>query len=195
MALAALGSAGLASICCLGPLVLAGLGLGGLGLAAALSSYRPVFLGLTGVILGLAFYFVYRKRSVSCADGSCELRSGGRGVKAALWLVTAIAAAMALFPYWYSPPAAVSRVPAVAGARTLSFAVAGMECAACAGTIEQSVGKVPGVVSAEIDYDRRLLKVAAGPATDPGAVLQAVAAAGYKAELLNKETGSPPRGQ
>ncbi len=188
MALAALGSAGLASICCIGPLVLAGL-----GLAAALSNYRPLFLGLTGVILGLAFYFVYRKRPVACADGSCELRSGGRGVKAGLWLVTAIAAAMALFPYWYSPPAAVNRASSAAGALVLSFTVSGMDCAACTAVIKRSVEKVPGIVSADIDYDGRLLKVLAGQDIDPQTVLQAVAAAGYRAEPVNGENDDEPR--
>ncbi|MCI0409771.1 MAG: hypothetical protein L0191_14615 [Acidobacteria bacterium] len=37
-------SAGLASICCLGPLALAGAGLGSLGLAIGLAKYRPLFL-------------------------------------------------------------------------------------------------------------------------------------------------------
>ncbi len=43
----ALISASLASICCVGLLVLAALGLGGVGFAAGLVKYRPLFWGLT----------------------------------------------------------------------------------------------------------------------------------------------------
>lgn len=99
--LGALISASLASICCLGPLVLVGLGLGGLGLAAGLSKYRPVFLALTAIFLGAVFYLTYRKREVACADGSCQLRSGSKAMKTALWIITALAIALAMFPYWY----------------------------------------------------------------------------------------------
>lgn len=185
MALAALGSAGLASICCIGPLVLAGLGVGSLGLAAGLTRYRSLFLGLTGVILAFAFYFVYRKRSVACADGSCELRSGSRNAKAILWIVTLLTAAMAAFPCWSSLLPTGNRPSIAPGAHVLSLKISGMDCAACTIAIKRSVEKVPGVVSSDIDFDGRLAKVATDPKADPQAVLKAVEAAGYKAELLN----------
>jgi copper chaperone CopZ len=192
MALSALGSAGLASICCIGPLVLAGLGVGGLGFAA-LSRYRPLFLALTGIILIIAFYFAYRKRSVSCADGSCKQRSGSPGVKAVLWVVAVLAVALAFFPYWPSLHSAGSRASAPAAAQTLLFKVSGMTCAACTVAIKKSVEKVPGVSSADIDFDRQLLKITTSPKTDPKAVLNAVASAGYKAELLTGGNNVTPR--
>ncbi len=99
--LGAIVSAALASICCLGPLVLLGLGLGGLGLAVGLAKYRTLFLGLTALLLGMAFYFTYRKREALCADGTCQLRSGSKAMKMALWIITALAIALATFPYWY----------------------------------------------------------------------------------------------
>lgn len=182
--LAALASAGLASVCCLGPLIVTGLGLGSLGLAAGLSSYRPFFLAITGVVLAVAFYLAYRKRSVNCADGSCELRSGGPAMKAGVWALAALAAAMATFPSWsgrlvLSAPAAVP-----AGAQIMSLKVAGMDCQACTAAIKQSVSKVPGVLSADIDFSRGEATVASNGKADPGAVIRAVEAAGYKAELI-----------
>lgn len=98
--LGALISASFASICCLGPIVLVGLGLGGAGLAAGLTKYRPLFLALTAALLGSAFYLTYRKRKIACADGTCELRSGGKTAKAALWIITALAFGLMSFPYW-----------------------------------------------------------------------------------------------
>ena len=93
-------SASLASICCLGPLALVGLGLGGVGLAAGLVKSRPFFLALTAVFLGLAFYFTYRKREVACPDGSCRLRAGSRTMKVTLWVIAAAAVGLATYPNW-----------------------------------------------------------------------------------------------
>lgn len=185
MAFAALGSAGLASICCIGPLVLAGLGAGSLGLAAWLSQYRPLFLGLTGALLAAAFHFVYRKRPVTCADGSCEQRSGGRNLKAGLWAATLLAAAMAAFPRWASLLLTGNRASIGPGAHTLSLKISGMNCAACTIAIKRSVEKVPGVISVDIDFAGRRAKVETALKADPQAVLKAVDEAGYKAELYN----------
>lgn len=183
--LAALASAGLASICCLGPLVVTGLGLGSLGLAAGLSKYRSLFLAMTGVVLAVAFHLAYRKRSAACADGSCELRSGGRAMKAGVWMVAALAAAMATFPNWSGRFVSSAPVAVPAGAEILALKVSGMDCAACTAAIKQSVEKVPGVLSADIDFSGGRATVVSDGKVDPGAVIRAVEAAGYKAELLN----------
>ena len=50
-----------ASACCVGPLVLLGLGIGGawVGTLTALEPYRPALIGLTAVFIGLAFRALY----------------------------------------------------------------------------------------------------------------------------------------
>ncbi|MBI2384656.1 MAG: heavy-metal-associated domain-containing protein [Elusimicrobia bacterium] len=183
--LAALASAGLASVCCLGPLVVTGLGLGSLGLAAGLTKYRPLFLALTGIILAVAFYLAYRRRSVTCVDGSCELRSGSRAMKAGVWTLAALAAAMATFPSWSGRFVSSAPVAVPAGTQVLSLKVTGMDCEACTAAIKQSVEKVPGVLSARIDFTGQRATVVSDGNADPRAVIQAVATAGYKAELIN----------
>lgn len=100
----------LASVCCIGPLVFAalGVGVGATGFLAgtasflkALLPYRPVFIGLTACLLGLAFYLAYRKPGASCAPGMpCGAVSGRRANRALLWIVTALAMALVLAPYW-----------------------------------------------------------------------------------------------
>jgi len=57
----AIGSAIAASICCLGPLALAVLGLGGGALLLKFEPYRPYFLIVTALFLGAAFYLTYRR--------------------------------------------------------------------------------------------------------------------------------------
>ena len=97
--LGALMSATLASICCLGPAILISLGVGA-GVAAELSKYRPIFLLITAVLLGVAFYLTYRQRQVQCTDGSCRMVSPGRGAKLFLWVVTFTAIGLIAKPYW-----------------------------------------------------------------------------------------------
>lgn len=186
----ALLSALLASLCCIGPLLLAALGLGSLGLAE-LSRYRPVFLLLTALTLAAAFYFMYRRSPAACAAGVCQ-PPAGRGLKAGLWVITALAAALAAFPCWSALLPARNRLVVPAHAVILSFSITGMHCAACAETVENSVRQVAGVFSAGISYDSRLLKVASAQGTAPETVLSAVAAAGYGAEYLDQKAGDGP---
>src|SRR3989338_8143027 len=48
-----------ASACCIGPFVLAVLGLGGAASALALAPYRPWLLGASFLLLGASFYLTY----------------------------------------------------------------------------------------------------------------------------------------
>ncbi|NNN06687.1 MAG: heavy-metal-associated domain-containing protein [Elusimicrobia bacterium] len=185
--MAALASAALASVCCLGPLVLAGLGLGSLGFAAGLVKYRPFFLALTAVILTVAFYETYRKREVVCPDGSCDRRAVGRAAKVGLWVVTALAAALAFFPNWSSRMIGSGRATAPAGAQVLALKISGMGCADCVLEIRRALEKVPGVLSADVDFSAGTARVASDGTADPRAVIAAVAAAGYKAALIGGE--------
>lgn len=183
MGLAALFSAGMASVCCIGPLVLTALGLGSLGLAAGLTQYRPLFLVVAALVLGAGFYFAYRKREVACADGSCELRSGSKRMKAGLWGLTALTVALATFPTWSACLLARKTAAAPADAKVLALKVSGMTCEVCANAITTSVEKVPGVYSARVDFEQgtAVVKTREGVAAD--AVLRAVESAGYKAQI------------
>lgn len=60
-----------ASVCCVGPLVLLALGIGGtwVGSLTAMEPFRPVFILLTLLFLGLAFRKLYIALRV-CAPGT-----------------------------------------------------------------------------------------------------------------------------
>ncbi len=100
----------LASLCCVGPLVLAALGVGvgvtgflasAAGTLKALLPYRPFFIGLTTLLLGVAFYLSYRKSKSARAPGAtCAPASVRSQHRAVLWVVTALALALILAPYW-----------------------------------------------------------------------------------------------
>ncbi len=90
-----------ASACCLGPLVLTILGIGGAASALALAPYRPYLIALTVVLLGTAFYITYRRRAQACAPGeTCEMPTANRTGKVLLWVATALILLAIAFPYY-----------------------------------------------------------------------------------------------
>jgi mercuric ion transport protein len=98
----AVGAAIAASVCCIGPLLLALLGLGGGALLLKLAPYRPYFLAATGLILAGAFYVTYRRAPAEhCEPGTACASSGSRkGQKIVLWIVTGTVLLLATFPYY-----------------------------------------------------------------------------------------------
>ena len=99
-------SAFLASACCVGPLVLALLGLSGGALLAKFEPYRPYFTVVTFALLGTGFYFTYRKpvatTGASTVTGDacgCPAPRTRRTGKVMLWVATAMVLAFLAFPY------------------------------------------------------------------------------------------------
>ena len=89
------------SACCIGPVALLGLGVGGAwGVRlAALEPYRPLLIGMSVALLAFAFYRAYRTRpSGACTeDGSCSSAAQrlGRGT---LWIVSPLILALLALP-------------------------------------------------------------------------------------------------
>ena len=93
-----------ASICCIGPIAAAFLGLASFGALVKYEQFRPLFTGLTLVLLAGAFYLTYRRRPVeACEPGSiCATHptSVNRIHRLALWVITAIVLIVLTFPTW-----------------------------------------------------------------------------------------------
>ena len=91
-----------ASVCCLGPLLLLAMGIGGawIGNLTAMEKYRPIWMAATLLFLGLAFVRVYRKpKEYACAVGSSCPPNAGRRNKVLLWIVTAVVLGLLALPY------------------------------------------------------------------------------------------------
>jgi len=93
-----------ASICCIGPILLLSLGIGGAWISSLVlfEPYRPIFIGLTLLFLGLAFYRVYiaprtRDRGSVCCDVRV-LKHWRLGV----WITAIIALGLIAVP-WFAP--------------------------------------------------------------------------------------------
>ncbi len=91
------------SSCCVLPLVFVSIGVTGPWMASltVLAPYRPIFIGLTLLMLGLGFYFAYRRpKSVACAtDGDCGDTASRRATKVLLWIGTGVILVGIGFPY------------------------------------------------------------------------------------------------
>jgi len=93
-----------ASVCCVGPLVLLALGVSGawIGNLAALEPYRPIFIVLMLLFLGLAFRQLYRVPQ-ACAPGTpcADPRTNSRQ-RAIFWVVAGSLLALLAVP-WFAP--------------------------------------------------------------------------------------------
>lgn len=108
-AIGALLAAVAASACCVLPLVLLGLGVGGAwaGSLSALEPYRPIFAAVTLALLAVGFYFAYR-RPRECGEGAnCGTPRSRRLTRTGIWVAAVLALAMLAFPY--VSPALVGR--------------------------------------------------------------------------------------
>jgi mercuric ion transport protein len=93
----------LASACCLGPLLLAFLGISGAAFARLFEPLRPYLLVVTYALLGGAFYITYRPQAGACGPGAaCTMPRANRLGKAVLWLAAIVVVLTTAFP-WYSP--------------------------------------------------------------------------------------------
>ncbi|CAO1665784.1 MULTISPECIES: mercuric ion transporter MerT [Salinicola] len=91
----------LASICCLGPLVLIMLGISGawIGNLTALEPYRPLFIGVALVAMFFAWRRIFRPAE-QCQPGDvCAVPRVRVAYKVIFWLVSLLVLIALVFPY------------------------------------------------------------------------------------------------
>lgn len=91
-----------ASVCCVGPLVLLALGIGGTWISylTAFEPYQPIFVIFTLIFLFLAFRKLYILPRQCSDDESCALPSVLRNQKIIFWIVSLLLIALLAFPYY-----------------------------------------------------------------------------------------------
>jgi len=91
-----------ASSCCIVPLALFSVGVGGawIGNLTALAPYQPIFTAVAIGFLGYGYYLAYRKPKAVCAeDAACARPLPNRIVRIALWSASVLLVAAITFPY------------------------------------------------------------------------------------------------
>ncbi|MCH7615316.1 MAG: mercury transporter MerT [Nitrospinae bacterium] len=99
-----------ASLCCIGPVVFAalGVGVGATGILASTAGflkafvpYRPFFIVVALAAIGTGFYLVYRKPKADCNLESHFTDSRTRSKPVViLWMATVLTLFFVLSPYW-----------------------------------------------------------------------------------------------
>lgn len=153
-------TAAAASLCCTGPILLAGLGAGSLAGFAWLEPIRP-YLGLAAVgLLGWAFWRSYRPRAVE-ACCSIEEWKGLSLQRKSLWGIAPLVLVLLAFPYLQASLASrhadSSVVTGQAPAEQSTWAIAGMTCAGCAAGLEASLAAAKGMKVCEVHFDDGLM--------------------------------------
>ena len=182
-----------ASACCWIPLLLIALGVSAGGVGAWFEQYRWLFLGITAVLLGAGFYFVYFRKPYcapgsTCATPNFKLQRFSRVM---LWVATVVVIATAAFPEYvgFLIPAERSGVMGAESEQvsTTSLTIEGMTCEACAVHVRNALVNVPGVLDASVSYTQGEAKISVDKTSPPSARVleEAVERAGYKAEVMN----------
>ncbi len=181
-----------ASACCWLPLLLVGLGAGATGAGALFESLRPYLMVATVLLLGTAFYFTYRPKTVCADDGTCAATGPTRKAKAMLWGITAVAVVSFAFPYWSAARLneANAEAEAASGPPAFVIPVDGMTCAACAVSVHKATTSVPGVVAAKVEEAAGRVRVWVEGDVDAEDVVEAIRKAGYQPG--DPETPSAP---
>ena len=93
-----------ASVCCVGPLVLLALGIGGawIGNLTMLEPYRPVFIGITVLFFGFAFRKLYRQPQACGASAACADPLTVRRQRTVFWAVSVLTLGLLSVP-WVAP--------------------------------------------------------------------------------------------
>jgi mercuric ion transport protein len=92
----------LASACCLGPLVLVSIGLGGAWVSSlqALEPFRPIFIGVAVVALFFAYRRIFRPVAECKLGEVCALPETRRAHKVVFWSVALLVLLAVTFPYY-----------------------------------------------------------------------------------------------
>jgi len=189
-------SGAIASVCCIGPLLITALGVSGVSWIPGLARFRPYFIIIAFGFLFWSWYVLLKKKS-SCEAGSPAAKSLKRS-KVSLAVVTLLVLLLLALPYFLSGKMK-ARVKASKAAKvtesslkygekvvtvTEKLQIEGMTCVACPPKVKAALSKIDGVKDAKVSLKDKQAIVTYDPEKVTTAqMIDAVSRAGYKASL------------
>lgn len=177
-----------ASLCCITPVLALISGAGGIASSFSwLEPARPYLLGITILVLSLAWYQKLKPRTIEEIPCACEEdeKPSFMQTKKFLGIITVFAFLMMAFPYYghIFYPKSDEEVFVISSDYTqeVKFIVRGMTCASCEEHLNHAINELPGILSvsansedgtANIKYDNSI--------TDKVAITKAIDGTGYK---------------
>ena len=175
----------LASICCVGPLLLIAVGLG--AGVAVISRYHWLFIAAAVAVLALAWTKYFREKTrCACEDKTMQGRRRGT---VTLLIATAIVLAFvgmntSRYSFARTPASAQAQPPLASGMNRIVIPVEGMICATCEVSVRYALKSVNGVESARVSAATKTAAVDYAPAkTNPEQLVAAINSTGYRATL------------
>lgn len=148
----------LASSCCIGPLVLAAIGVGGASFFTPIAKYKPIFIGVTFALIGVSYYFTYGRKKACCPEMSTKRRWSQ---EVPLWAITALAVGLTAFSYTkeFVDGQKVKQSLLDENLQILTLSVEGITCASCAEVVKSTILTVRGVKAVNVDPKSGEVKV------------------------------------
>lgn len=182
------------SLCCITPVF--ALISGTSGIAATFSwmePYRPLFIGLTILVLAFAWYQKLKPRTAEEIACACEpARSAGGDDKSSFWqsrtflsIVTVFAIVMLSFPSYahvFYPENATAKVlTPTSQVQAVSFQIEGMTCSGCEAHVKHAAAEVDGVIETVASHKDGTAKVKFDASkTNKEDIIAAIKTTGYK---------------
>lgn len=183
-------SAFIASVCCLGPLVLILLGLGGLGIGAAIGKYHWYFIVAALVLITFAWRS-YLKKKKTCNLKGCQMENKKITLLTLIITTLIVSIFVALNFYTYAMQRDYLEEEgnaALVETETVNIPVEGMTCFTCEFAVSSALRKTEGVVDARASVRKGKARVNYDPSkTDIEQLIEAINKTGYKASLPRGE--------
>jgi copper chaperone CopZ len=174
----------LTSLCCIGPLLLAGFGIGSVAFFSRFDAFRPYLILASVLLLAPAFYFAYRKREVKCEDGSCKIESAVKWNKISVWFAVLIVAGFIAFPYLGFTKSGQNQLNENPKFQTVELKINNMDCEACALALQSQLKNINGVKDANVDFSKANAKINYDPVqVSASKFVKVLTESGYSAKI------------
>lgn len=206
-AVAAVLAATAGSICCILPAALSIVGFAAAGSSMVgstrslfIAQHRLLFSALALGMIGVSFYFVYRKpredEYANCANGACPATGVRKSARYFTWMAAVLTLATLVYPTPVGAQTAGTigkkHIEAVGKysnqLQTATIVTKGIDCEACANGIASTIESIRGVKKVEVDYPHSEFSVCFDPkVVRPSLIAAKITSLGYPSHPI-KET-------
>lgn len=192
----------LASACCWLPLVLMTVGISGGALSAFLGKWRPVMIPATFILLGIAFFYSYRKSKSSgksynakeenCCPANDKISaSHKKRNRKILWFVSILVIILAFIPDYigviFNEDSKSTHLSELDDFHKYIVKIEGMTCESCASQLKISLESIPNISNINVNYEKGVATIryeGKGKTPDKIKILEAIENLGYKGSFL-----------
>ncbi len=183
-------SAIIASTCCVGPLLLILVGLGSLGLGAAIGKYHWFLIAAAFGLIVFAWRSYFKEKK-SCNLRGCRMEKKRMTLIPLMIASLVVAVLVGLNIYTYAVQGSEvegEKESGASGSASVVIPVKGMTCFTCEVTVSSALNRVDGVMTVEASAREGHVKVGYDPEeTNITRLVEAINKTGYQASLPGDE--------